>query len=129
MAVKVTNTGLAMMTARILGVTTGNGSTAPSFLKMGTGTTAPTNGDTQLSAPVSVGAGVISRITAAVTLDTYQVTGELEAVSASAITEVGLFDGTAANANMFLRSTFAAINLGQYDSIQFSIHVIFQDSN
>jgi hypothetical protein len=52
--------------------------------------------------------------------DTYRVVGTLTANSNAAITEVGLFDASTGG-NMYVRGTFAVINLEAGDSIQFTI--------
>ena len=88
----------------------------------GTGTAAPADGNTGLQTPRAEArvAGMSSVVTTDTTNDTYRVVGTLTANSAAAITEVGLFDASTGG-NMYVRGTFAAINLEEGDSIQFTI--------
>ncbi len=94
----------------------------PKYLHWGTGTTAPADGNTALQTPRSEArvAGTSSIITTTTTNDTYRVTGVLTAQSNAAITEAGLFDALT-DGNMYIRGTFAVINLEAGDSIQFTI--------
>ena len=65
-------------------------------------------------------AGMSSAVTTDTTNDTYRVVAMLTPNSAAAITDVGLFDDSTGG-NMYEREMFAAINLEQGDSIQFTI--------
>lgn len=121
MAALVVNTGLAVLTNRII-----QAGTAPKNIGWGTGTTAPAVTDTTLeaeAAPTTGGGrtvGTESRVTTTVTNDTYQVVGTVTAVGTLAITEAGLFDAVTAG-NMLLRGTFGAVNVDAGDSIAFTI--------
>ena len=104
--------------------------TEPKFLHWGTdGTILPlADGNTALGSPRSEArvAGASSVVTTTTTNDTYRVVGTLTAASAAAITEAGLFDDAGAGTpptggNLFIRGTFAVINLETDDSIQFTI--------
>lgn len=105
--------------------------TEPTYLHWGEddGTILPLADDnTALGDPRSedrVG-GMSSIVTTYTDNDTYRVVGTLTAASAAAIKEAGLFDGAGSGtpptgANLFIRGTFAVINLEEDDSIQFTI--------
>jgi len=118
----VTDVGMGIATNRMIGA-----GTEPKYIGWGTGTTAPTAGDTVLETPGAEArtAGASSRATTDVSNDTYQVQGVITcAGSAKAITEVGLFDASA-DGNLFGRGTFSPINVSVGDSVQFTCKVKF----
>lgn len=124
----------ALMVAKGREITTsrikGNG-TEPKFLHWGEddGTILPlADGNTALGDPRSEArvVGVSSIETTYTDNDTYRVVGTITAASAAAIKEAGLFDGAGSGtpptgANLFIRGTFAVINLEEDDSIQLTI--------
>jgi hypothetical protein len=121
----VVDTGLAILTNRIIG-----SGTEPKYIHWGTGTTDPVAGNTALQTPRAEArvSGTSSRVQTNVSNDTYQVVGEITcAGSAAAITEVGLFDAST-NGNLFMRATFAAINVGVGDKIEFTIKTVFDQA-
>ena len=118
MVAVVTDTGLA----EIANVMTGSG-TPPSHVGAGTGTTAALVTDTTLETEVSTrGATVDTRTTTSTTNDTSQHVGTVSFSSSLAITEAGLFNASSSG-TMFVRDVFAAINVGNGDSIQFTFQV------
>lgn len=94
----------------------------PKYLHWGTGTIAPDDSDTGLQTPriEERVAGTSSIVTTTTTDDTYRVAGTLTAESSATITEVGLFDDLTGG-SLYMRGTFAVINLEEGDSIQFTI--------
>jgi len=96
--------------------------TEPKYIHWGTGTTAPVDGNTALQTPRGEArvVGTSSIVTTYTNNDTYRVTGVLTATGNAAITEAGLFDALTGG-NMYMRATFAVINLETGDSIQFTI--------
>jgi hypothetical protein len=121
----VVDTGLAILTNRIIG-----SGTEPKYIHWGTGTTDPVAGNTALQTPRAEArvSGTSSRVQTNVSNDTYQVVGEITcAGSAASITEVGLFDAST-NGNLFMRATFAAINVGVGDKIEFTIKTVFDQA-
>ncbi len=122
----VVNEGLDILTNRISG-----SGTEPKYIAWGTGTTAAAVTDAALeteSAEESRTTGTSSRQTTNTTNDTYRVTGTVTcATSAKAITEVGLLDASSSG-NLFLRSTFSAINLAVGDAITFTIDTVFDQA-
>ena len=94
----------------------------PKYLHWGTGTTAPADGNTALQTPRSEArvAGTSSIVKTTTDGDTYRVVGTLTAQSNAAITEAGLFDALTGG-NLYIRGTFAVINLEEGDSIQFTV--------
>ena len=127
--VKVTDTGLGIITKRLKDGDTG--ATAPKYVHWGTGVTAAVEGDTAMQTP-----GAESRVsgtdtqtnTGGTTNDTYQVVGTLTCnATAKAITECGLFDALTSG-NLFLRATFSPINVSENDSIQFTIRATFNQA-
>jgi hypothetical protein len=121
----VTDAGLGILTNRIIG-----SGTEPKYVGWGTGTTDPVAGNTGLETPrgESRTSGTSSRVQTTVANDTYQVVGEITCAStAAAITEVGLFDASA-NGNLFMRATFAVINVGVGDKIEFTIKTVFDQA-
>jgi hypothetical protein len=121
MATLVVNTGLAIITNRIIG-----SGTEPYYGGWGTGagTTAAT--DTTLFTEVETPriAGTASQQTTTTTNDTYQVIVTRTAASIETITNFGLFDA-ATSGNLFFKSDFTGVALAIGDSIQFTAQVSF----
>ena len=101
----------------------------PGWVGWGTGTTAPVAGDTGLGTPSAEArtVGTKTQETTTTTNDTYQVVALFTALSAQAITEVGVFDALTAG-NLFLRGTFSAININTGDTIEFTVQTIFDQA-
>jgi len=122
--VKVVDTGLAKITDLLAAVTT----VCPGWVGWGTGTTAPVVGNTGLETPSAEArtVGTKTQQTTTTTNDTYQVVALITALSAQAITEVGVFDALTSG-NLFLRATFSAINVSIGDTITFTIKTVFDN--
>ena len=125
-ATVVTNKGVAIFADRVQ-TTPATYTTAPKFVRMGTGATAAARSavkaDTALSVSAQTSATGVESITATtVTGDTYRVVGTVGATGAQAVDEAGLFDAATVG-NMFTSATFAVINLAASDTIQFTWNV------
>lgn len=122
--VKVTDVGLDKVTDLLAGVTT----ISPGWVGWGTGTTAPVVGDTALETPSAEArtVGTKTQQTTTTTNDTYQVVALITALSAQAITEVGVFDALTAG-NLFLIATFSVINVSIGDTVTFTIKTVFDN--
>jgi len=99
--------------------------TEPNYVAWGTddGTILPlADGNAALGAESveSRVSGISSVVTTTTTNDTYRVVGTLTATAARAIKEAGLLDA-ATGGNLFIRGTFATINLESGDSVMFTI--------
>ena len=121
--VTVVDTGLAKVTDLLAAVTT----VCPGWIGWGIGTTAPVVGNTGLATPSAEArtVGTKTQQTTTTTDDTYQVVALITALSAQAITEVGVFDDLTAG-NLFLRATFSAINVSIDDTVTFTIKTVFE---
>jgi hypothetical protein len=124
MATFVTNSGLDIITNRILGA-----GTEPKFVAWGTGVGTTAKTDTTLFAEVNADgrtSGTSSRVSTSVTNDTYQVVGTIVATAGETITNAGLFDIiTSSTGNLFLKGDFAGLPLSLGDSIQFTFKAQF----
>lgn len=120
MATRVQDAGKAIIANRIIG-----SGTEPKYAAMGTGSGQLTTATT-LATEVETRSGTNSgtRVTTTVTNDTYQVVNTVSATTARVITEAGLFDAATVG-NIFTYGDFAAINLANGDSIQFTWKVAF----
>lgn len=120
-ATVLTNVGKGIVTNRLKGA-----GTEPNYVHWGTGTTVAAATQTALVTPSAEArvAGTSTQQTTTTTNDTYRVVATLTSASTQAITEAGLFDAVTTG-NMFVRGDFAAINLANGDSIQFTINVQF----
>lgn len=125
MATAFTNAGAAIVTNRMI-----QAGTAPLNIGWGTGSATAVVGDSALgteASPTTGGGRTVgseSRTTGSVANDQYTVTGTVTSDASHAITEAGLFDAASAG-NMLLRSDFAAINVGNGDSIAFTFNLRF----
>jgi len=120
MATVFTDAGMAITTNRIIG-----SGTEPKYLAIGTGAGTASAAGTALFTEVQTRvSGTSSRVTEAVTNDTYQVVGTVTATSARAVTNAGLFDADTAG-NLFVHGDFATVNLSEDDSITFTIKVTY----
>jgi hypothetical protein len=119
--VKVTNVGLDLVTALLA-------ASNVKYVAWGTGTTAPVVTDTALETASAEArtSGTQTQQTTTTTDDTYQVVGLITALSAQAITEVGIFDASTAG-NMLVRATFSVINVSIGDTITFTIKTVFDN--
>ena len=124
-AVLVVDTGLAKVTDLLAAVTI----VCPGWVGWGIGTTAPVVGDTALETASAEArtVGTKTQETTTTTNDTYQVVALITALSAQAITEVGVFDALTAG-NLFVRGTFSAINVSIDDTIEFTIKTVFDQA-
>lgn len=120
--VTVVDTGLAKVTNLLAAVTV----VCPGWVGWGIGIIAPVVGNTGLGTPSAEArtVGTKTQQTTTTASDTYQVTALITALSAQAITEVGVFDALTAG-NLFLRATFSAINVSIGDTITFTIKTVF----
>lgn len=115
-----TNAGKALTTARMKGL-----SAEPSWVAIGTGTTAEAATQTALVTEVESRVnGTSSQVTTTVTDDTYQVIGTITATVARAVTEAGLFTASTAG-TMPVRGLFSVVNLAINDSIQLTIKLAY----
>lgn len=99
--------------------------TEPKFIAWGTDNgailpLADSNAALGAAAPEPRTDGTSSVQTTLTANDTYRVVGTLTALAARIITEAALFDALTGG-NLYIRGTFAAINLEASDSIQFTI--------
>ena len=120
--VTVVDTGLAKITDLLAAVT----AVCPGWVGWGIGTIAPVVGNMGLGTPSAEArtVGTKTQQTTTTANDTYQVTALITALSAQAITEVGVFDALAVG-NLFLRGTFSPINVSIGDTITFTIKTVF----
>ncbi len=108
---RVVNTGLAL-TSLLL---TGSG-TAPGYIAIGKGTTAPTATDTALENEYARGVATRTRGTTSVENDTAIYEREFAFTESAAITESGLFNASTSG-TMFNRATFSAVSLQNGDHL------------
>lgn len=112
----VTNTGKDYIT----GLIKQTNNIEPSFVAIGTGTTAEAITQTALVTEIETRtSGTSSQVTTTTTNDTYRVVGTVTATATRAVTESGLFSASSAG-TMVTRSMFSAttVNLASGDSIQ-----------
>lgn len=126
MAAIITNKGKEISARRLKGE-----GTEPKYIAWGTddGTILPlaiTNTELGAAASETRATGTTSIVTTTTTNDTYRVVGTLTASAPRAIKEVGLYDALTSG-NLFLRGTFAVINLEAGDSIQFTIDTQYKE--
>jgi hypothetical protein len=126
MTARVQDAGLANITAALVAAS------AVKFLQWGTGSGAikSANVVTTTTTTEARTSGTMSQVTGAVTNDTLQVTGTITAAGTRAITEVGVFDAAGTGSpptggNMDVYGDFAVVNLGNLDSIAFTVKVTF----
>ena len=119
--VKVCDKGLDLITGLLA-------ASSVKYVGWGTGTTAPVVGDTALETASAEArtSGTQTQATTTTTKDTYQIVALITALSAQAITEMGVFDASTVG-NMLLRGTFSAINVSISDTITFTIKAIFDN--
>lgn len=126
--IKLLNTGLAILTNRIIG-----SGTEPKYIGTGTGTTAAAVTQTDLVTPTNDArvSGTGTRYTQTATNDGYQVVGTVSYGTTAAITELATFDAAGTGTpptggNAFIRAAFDAINVtGGTDSVQYTVKVYF----
>ena len=121
----VVNTGLAIITNRLIGA-----GTEPNYVGWGTGTTAAAVGDTGLetaSAEARVQDASATRPTTNATNDSYQIVASITSASGQTISEVVTFDALTSG-NAFSRDTFTGIALANGESIEFTIKTVFDQA-
>ena len=120
MAVRVQNSGLAIIANRIIG-----SGTEPKFAAMGTGTGQAATATT-LATEVETrsGTNVGTRVTTTQTNDTYQVVNTTTATTARTITEAGLFDASTSG-NIFTYADSFTITLANGDSVSWTWKIAF----
>jgi hypothetical protein len=98
-----------------------------SYIAVGTGTTAPTEGDTALEAEVARGLAQRARLSGADSNKVQFQTIFGRGVVVGDITEAGIFDADAGG-NMFNRSTFTAIPVTADQALLINWQIIFQNT-
>lgn len=107
----------------ITGLIKQTNNTEPSFVEIGTGTTAEAATQTALVTPVeSRTAGTTSQVTTTTTNDTYRVVGTVTATAQRIVRESGLFTASSAG-TMVTRALFATVTIEIGDSIQMTWEV------
>ena len=121
----VVDTGLVKVTDLLAAVTI----VCPGWVGWGIGTTAIVAGDTALATASAEArtVGTKTQQTSTTANDTFQAVALITALSAQAITEVGVFDALTAG-NLFLRGTFSPINVSIDDTVQFTIRTVFNQA-
>lgn len=113
--------------AYLAGILSADESTIPTYLGIGTGTTAAAAGDTALETEVGTRQdGTQSRVTTTVTNDTSQVVGTFGAANPAgggAITEAGLLTAVSSG-TLISRAVFAAVNKAADDSLQITHKIV-----
>ncbi len=125
----VTSAGKAAVAANVVSDVTG---TKFDAIAIGTGTTAPAAGDTQLGAEITGGGGqrisaasvTGTRVTTSTANDTGQFVGTFSFSASYAVTEAGLLNNSTGG-DMLSRQTFAAINVISGDSLQVTWKIQF----
>lgn len=125
LAVLQVNSGRAVVTGRLLGVT----QAVPNQQGWGTGVGTTAAADTTLFSEVNPGGlttgtrttGTMSQVTTTTTNDTEQVVATITATAALAITNGGLFDNaTIGIGTLWFKNDFATVNVAINDAIQFT---------
>lgn len=121
MAIVVTNVGEDWAAQRLAGTGALSGN-AGTHIGSGTGTTTAAKSQTALVTEVETrGATTVSVANSGATA-LYRAVATLAYTATRAITEVGLFSASTVG-SMFVRSDFAAINVNNGDSIEFTIEI------
>jgi hypothetical protein len=116
---KIVNAGLAL----VAGLMNGSGSpTTPTYIAVGTGTTAVAATDTTLvtetaTSGLTRAAATVSLQTTSVTNDTAQWLKSFTVTGSVAVTESGVFNASS-NGTMLCRQTFSAVNVVNGDTFQ-----------
>ena len=116
----VVNVGRALITNRING-----GGTTPTYVAIGTGSTAVSLTDTTLGTEVETRSnGTASRTTTSTTNDTFQVVSSaIVATAPRVVAEVGLFDASSSG-TLFVRGVLGStVSLATGDSITVTVTV------
>ena len=88
---------------------------------VGTGTNAPTTGDTTLQTEIARVANVASSSS-----NVFQTVASMgPGVGTGAITECGLFSSSTSGGTMFARQTFSVVNKGANDTLQITWQITF----
>lgn len=116
---KIVNAGLAL----VAGLMNGSGTpTTPTFIAVGTGTTAVAATDTALvtetaTSGLSRAAATVSLVTTTATNDTAQWVKSFSVTGSVAVTESGVFNASSVG-TMLCRQTFSAVNVVNGDTFQ-----------
>lgn len=116
---KIVNAGLALSA----GLLNGSGSpTTPTYIAVGTGTTAVAATDTALvtetaTSGLSRAAATVSLVTTTVTNDTAQWLKSFSVTGSVAVTESGVFNAASVG-TMLCRQVFSAVNVANGDTLQ-----------
>lgn len=116
---KIVNAGLALKA----GLNNGSGSpTTPTYIAVGTGTTAVSASDTALvtetaSSGLTRAAATVSLVTTSATNDTSQWLKSFSVTGTVAVTESGVFNASSTG-TMLCRQTFSAVNVVNGDTLQ-----------
>lgn len=127
---KIVNAGLALAA----GLLNGSGSpTTPTYIAVGTGTTAVAATDTTLqtessTSGLSRAAATVSLVTTTVTNDTAQWVKSFSVTGSVAVTESGVFNASS-NGTMLCRQTFSAVNVINGDTFQVTWKVACTSAN
>jgi len=114
--------------AGIAGVINGALANVFKYIAIGTGTTAPANGDTTLEAEITTGGGeraegIASRMTTTTANDTTQVEHTFTFTAGFAVTEAGLLESAAAGV-LGARQTFAVLNVEDGDGFKVTERIV-----
>lgn len=124
MVARVQNNGLARITAALIALAW--------YLQWGTGSAAAASANAVTTTSTTEGrsSATATQQTTTVTNDCLQLAATITAAGARAITEVGAFDAAGSGSpptggNMDVYADFSVVNLGNGDSIAFTIKVTF----
>ncbi|MDR3473318.1 MAG: hypothetical protein P4M09_16790 [Devosia sp.] len=125
MTARVQNSGLARVTAALIGLSW--------WLQWGTGSAAAATANvvTTTSTTEARSSATPSQVTTTVTNDTMQLSATIVAAGTRAITEVGVFDAVGTGSPptgglMDVYGDFSVVNLAVGDSMTFTVKVSFQ---
>ncbi len=122
----VVDVGIDCMSDLIFGTTICTGEAFFDWIEIGTGSTAPTSGDTTIETAIG-GCARVQDATVAVVSPTGEITATVEstfsgATCAATVTEAGVFDATTTG-NLLARSTFAGVTIGASDTLTVTYNV------
>ena len=126
---KITNAGLAAITAVLLTDVAGN---EFDYIAVGTGTTAAAATDTALETEITDSglaraAGTGTRVTTTVTNDTAQLATTFSVTGSKAVTEVGMLNAASAG-DLLARQVFSALNVVNGDSLAITWKIVFTET-
>ena len=122
----VVDVGIDCMSDLIFGTAICTGEAFFDFIEIGTGSTAPTSGDTTIETAIG-GCARVQDGTVAVVSPTGEITATVEstfsgATCAATVTEAGVFDALTVG-NMLARSTFSGVTIGASDTLTVTYNV------